>query len=538
MTSNITLVTALYDINREALKDGFKRNFSHYLENFKKLLKLDHPIIIFCDPSLNSFIWKHRSKTNTNIINKTLEDIKQYVHYPYVQTIRNTKEWKNQAGWLADSPQSELEFYNTLVMAKQFMLNDASIYNTFDTKYFLWIDAGLSNTVNISDYFSDDNTLRQLKKRLNKMLYIAFPYDTNTEIHGFKKSAIDRYSDANVTRVVRGGLFGGTRESIAAINEVYYHTLLNTLQSGYMGTEESVFSILSYKYKHLINLEMIESDGLIYKFLERLKNNKNEAPVYDGKTAIYVLTYNSPKQFEYWIKSFTGPYKNFLNKYPKYVLNNSDDISVDIEYKRLFKQYNFTELKYNNIGITGGRIEIAKHFSKTKHEFMIFFEDDMLIRNDDNPAPNSGLGNGLNITIDDIRDIVTSEDLDYMKLSFDEFYGNNATNWAWHHASSQYKEKYFPQTSPWSTVDRLGTFRGIPYAVGDFFYCNWPILFTQEGNKKIFLNNPSAGKHEGALMYKSLELHRSKELISGCLLLSVIYHDRKYDYDRSKRKES
>lgn len=537
MDKKITLVTALYDIGRGSLSNSFSRKFEHYLEKFKELLNNDYPMIIFCDESLEKFIWLHRSKENTRIVYKSLEDIKEYPHYADIQKIRNKSSWKSQASWLHDSPQSQLEFYNPIVMAKQFWLNDASIYNTFNTKYFLWVDAGITSTVNINSYLRDEKIVKLLYKTMNKMLYIAFPYETSTEIHGFKKNAIDDFAEDNVTRVVRGGIFGGTREAIASINEVYYRTLMDTLNSGYMGTEESVFTILSYKFPYLINLEMINGDGLIYTFFERLKTNKHEASSFSDEIAIYVLTYNAPKQFELWAETFEKTYPEFINSSPKYVINNSDNPALIPEYLKLFKKYHFKEIKYNNIGITGGRYEAAKHFSKTRHGYMVFFEDDMLVSNSKEKSL-FGFNQFFNKNIfNNVKDILEMEELDYMKLSFDELYGNNATNWAWYHTPTYMKNTYFPTNSPKSKIDHIDSYKGIPYAVGNFFYCNWPIMFSQIGNKKMFILNKIGYTHEGAYMYRSLEKHFTNELKSGCLLASIITHDRRFDYEREKRKE-
>lgn len=537
MRKNITIVTALYEMGRENLQEGFGRKFDHYTQHFKQLLSLDFPMIIYCDESLNEFVWKHRKRENTNIINKTLDSFKTYPHYAPVQTIRTDATWYSQAGWLRDSPQAQLEFYNPLVMAKQFLLNDASIFNTFKTKYFLWLDAGITNTVNVVEYFKNERVVRSLTKCMNKMLYIAFPYETTTEVHGFKKPHIDKFAESDVRRVVRGGMFGGTRDSIAAINVVYYHMLDDTLKHGSMGTEESVFSILSYRYPHLINLQMINSDGLIYTFFENLIKESSRTVMYDDEISIYSLTYNSPKQFELWAKTFKAAYPELFDSSPKYVLNNSDDSTVKAEYQKLFKFYGFKEIQYNNIGIMGGRIEIAKHFSRTKSAYMVFFEDDMLIRT------NQSIESGLTVSFksdvfDVVKEIVESENLDYMKLSFDEVYGNNATNWAWHHTPVYKKSEYFPEVTPRTKIHYIETTRSVPYAVGDFFYCNWPILFTQQGNAKIFLNDTSVSKHEGAYMYRSLELFSTKELTAGCILGSLVIHNRKYDYNRANRKES
>jgi hypothetical protein len=40
-----------------------------------------------------------------------------------------------------------------------------------------------------------------------------------------------------------------------------------------MGTEESIFSIMCYKHSDLVNYFEIESNGLVGKFFEDLKND-------------------------------------------------------------------------------------------------------------------------------------------------------------------------------------------------------------------------------------------------------------------------
>lgn len=534
---DITIVTGLFNIGRDELTNGFGRDFKHYLNKFQELLKVDCPMVVFCEQSLNDFIWKYRKPSNTRIVNKSLEGLRREGFFPKIQQIRNNPKWKKLAGWLNDSPQSSLEMYNPIVMSKQFWLHDASLYNYFDTRYFLWLDAGITNTVNIPEYFKNINIIKHLKKCMNKMLYISFPYQTDNEIHGFVKSAINRYAEDDVTRVVRGGCFGGTKEAITAINEVYYHTLHNTLSAGYMGTEESVFSILSYTHPHLIHLEMINADGLINTFFERLKMLPNKTA--NDKVSLYVLTYNTPKQFQLWIESFKIAYPDAYSKFDKFVLNNSDEPTTQHEYRKLFKLHGFTELPFNNIGITEGRYEIARHFHNTANEYMIFFEDDMMLNASKHKETKSGFASYFDKeTLFKIKEIIDQEDLDYIKLSFDEVYGDNSLNWAWHHTSPELKKEMFGTEPPYSKIQHISSYRNIPYAVGEYFYCNWPIMFNKVGNKKIFIDNEIIHKHEGAYMYRSLELFKAKTLKSACLLGSIIKHNRQYDYERSKRKEN
>ena len=82
---------------------------------------------------------------------------------------------------------------------------------------------------------------------------MCFPYLAEKEIHGFTYPDINEYANADVKLVARGGFFGGPKDSIAPISGEYYTLLSETLHQGYMGTEESVFSILNYKYHEHIN---------------------------------------------------------------------------------------------------------------------------------------------------------------------------------------------------------------------------------------------------------------------------------------------
>ena len=146
--SNLTIVTGLWDIKRGDL-NGFGRSFQHYLDCFARLLTVDYPMVIYVPSDLVDFVWQHRSNQNTRIIVKELADLKQGMgdFDKHIQDIRQRPEWRGRAGWIPDSPQSQLEYYNLITMQKQFFLNDATLYNFFDSKHFLWVDAGISNTI-------------------------------------------------------------------------------------------------------------------------------------------------------------------------------------------------------------------------------------------------------------------------------------------------------------------------------------------------------------------------------------------------------
>ena len=372
--SNITLVTGIWDIGRGNLTEGWSRPFQHYLDKFEKLLEVEENLIIFGDEELKEFVFQRRKHENTQFIVRPLSWFTDSEFFPLIQNIRTNPEWYNQVGWLSESTQAKLDNYNPLVMSKVFLLNDARIMDQFNSEYMFWIDGGLTNTVH-PGYFTHDKVLDKLSKYVSKFSFVSFPYDAETEIHGFNYPKLNEYAGNKVTKVSRGGFFGGPTHTISDINGIYYGLLKSTLQEGYMGTEESIFSIMSYKHSDLINYFEIESNGLIGGFFESLKNDelkvKNENGTKEinsldtGKVGLYVITFNSPKQFRTLIDSMLAYDGDYILKTKKFLLDNSSDLSTTEEYLKICEEYGFEHIKKDNLGICGGRQWIAEHFEET-----------------------------------------------------------------------------------------------------------------------------------------------------------------------------
>ncbi len=541
--NKLTIVTGLFDIGRGALpEDGFKRSFDHYIEAFKKLLKIDLPMVIYLEPEYEHIVWEIRTPDNTHIVSKTLDDLRKFPFYDQVQKIRTDPKWLGQRAWIPNSTQAQLELYNPLVMSKQFFLNDATLFNFFDTKYFLWIDAGISNTLNLDSYIKSDFEQRIIPL-LDKMLYICFPYNGEVEVHGFPKDKMNQYADVETKWVARGGIFGGSKAAINEINDIYYNILSSSINEGCMGTEESIFTIITYIHPTKCILKFIEGNGLIYKFLEELnKSSIIEPPQFP--LAFYVLTYNMPKQFKLWVDSFKEVYPEYFDSVKKYVINNTDDDTVIDEYAELFEHYGFEEFKFDNIGICDGRAEAAKHFDSRDHTYMIFFEDDMLFYS---KSQEDRCKNGFTTYQYDVfskcMEIMENENLDYLKLSFSEFYGDCHDNWAWYNVPRNERDVLFPplenpEITKKTKIAYTGCVRGLSYAIGEYHYCNWPIMFNKAGNHKVFLDVEYDHKYEQTWMSFVMMMMNKHEIKAGCLLATPIKHLRMYHYDGEQRAEN
>lgn len=565
--SNFTLVTGLWDIKRDKLEE-FNRPFDHYLENFDRLLSLDFNMSIYVPDELVSFVESKRNGKNTNIIRYNLEDFKKnFDFFDTVQNIRTSEFWYSKVDWLKNSPQAKLEYYNPIVMSKFFFVHDCSIRNYFDTDYFFWIDGGLTNTVQLSLLENLKNIDEYIKTIRNKFLFLSFPYQNNIEVHGFESSKFAEYCGVEKTEYVcRGGFFGGHRDKVRSLNGEYYTLLRDTLEDGCMGTEENIHTILSYRRPNDVYNFELSDNGLVYPFFEALDNveiveNKSvsnaelikwnkKKTAEDLKTSLYVLTFNSPQQFEALIKSYSKYDPDFLNRTRKILIDNSTDTSTYDEYNRLCQNHQFEHIKKEtNLGICGARQFVAEHFNESDSEYYIFLEDDMTLHEPTKELCDAGFEKHVDNLYLKSLEIIHKNRYDYLKLSYSEFYGTNATQWSWYNIPQDVREEYFPNKTklpeqgldpdpPKTKIFREKRYKDLKYFEGDYYYCNWPLWFSREGNKKVFLDTTWDHPYEQTWMSNVFQLQKQGKIKAAVLALSPIFHHRFDFYPAEERKES
>jgi len=555
----ITLVTGLWDIGRGDLNEGWSRTYQHYLDKFKELLSIDNNLIIFGDQELETFVSQHRNESNTQFILRDLSWFKNNEFYEKIQKIRTNPDWYGQVGWLSYSTQSKLEMYNPLVMSKVYLLHDAKILDKFDSEYMFWIDAGLTNTIH-PGYFTHDKVLNKLPQLVKNFHFVCFPYETNSEIHGFKYKELCDLAGKSVNMVARAGFFGGKKDTISEINSIYYGLMKDTLSQGLMGTEESLFTIMTYKYPNLITYSEIDGNGLMGKFFEDLKDMTVEVKseiskdvvvnnLDTSKVGLYVISFNSPKQFETLIQSMLHYDSDFITKTKKFLLDNSTDLSTTPRYVELCEEYGFDHIKKNNIGIVGGRVFVAEHFDETDLDFYYWFEDDMSFYSKKGDVCRNGFPRYVDNLYQKSLEIIQKENFDFLKLNFSEFYGSNDVQFSWYNVPQDFRKNHWPKNpklptqgldlnSPKTKFDEIHIHKGLPYVTGEIFLCNWPIVLTKKGNYNCYLETKWAHPHEQVLMSYSYQETVKGKINPGLLLLTPTEHNRFDHYDGSLRKES
>lgn len=564
--NSFTLVTGLWDIKRGELKD-FHRSFDHYLESFSQLLSLDFNMVIYVPKELESFVMSKRDMKKTKIIIRELENFrKEFDFFKDVTRIREKHSWNHRADWLKDSPQAKLEYYNPIVMSKFFMVHDAMVFNPFNSNYFFWIDAGLTNTVDINSLKNLSKISIFMKKIKKTFLTLSFPYINDNEVHGFESKAFAKLCNVDQTSYVcRGGFFGGTKTQIQNLNFFYYDYLRTSLKNDLMGTEENILTMISYLHSKDVYRFELEDNGLVYPFFDSLDaldenefNVKNselipwnrKKSVEDLKTSLYVLTFNSPQQFEKLLESYSYVDNNFLDKTRKILVDNSTDPSIYVQYQDICKKFGFEHIKKEgNIGICGGRQFVAEHFNESDSEYYIFFEDDMNLNTDTQGICESKYSTYIDGLYSKSLTIMHSNQYDYLKISFSEFYGNNKTQWAWYNIPQELRIKYFPDKpnlpqsgldndAPVTEIFREKRYKDLKYFEGEFHYCNWPLWMSRKGNRKIFLDKKWDYPNEQTWMSNVFQLQKEGNISCATLALSPIFHHRFDFYPAEDRKES
>jgi FkbM family methyltransferase len=561
--NNLTVVTGLWNLGRS------DRDFSHYIENFKKFLDIPINMFIYVPANLEHIVWEKRSRKNTFVRLYELEDVKN-IYKPFwdrTQQIRTSPSWLNitgEGGWLKSSPQASLEWYNPVVQSKMFLLNDVTIWNPLNTEHFLWLDAGITNTV-YEKLFTDSNALDKIDPYLESFLFLSYPYQAQDEIHGFDIKAMNKFAGEKVEYVCRGGLFGGTKNAINSASALYYSLLDRTLSEGVMGTEESIFSIMSYLEPEKYRRYALDGNGLVFKFVQALIDDEVVLepipedrirfiePSLDTsklKTSLYMLTFNFPEQLRYTLEKYKK-HTGFLDKTRKILIDNSNNDEAIKGNRQICEEYGFEHIiTGENLGINRGRFKAAEHFDQSDSDYYIFLEDDMGIYS---PEDVGFCRNGFRKFVPDlyekIHKIMLKEKFDFLKLTFTEVFMDNYLQVSWYNVPQSVRTEIWPHydklpiqgldfNCPRTVYNKIDVLDELAYAQGEVYYANWPMIVGKEGNRRMFLDTVWANPFEQTWMSHMFQETRKGNLRPAVLLASPIEHNRIVYYKPEERREN
>jgi hypothetical protein len=144
--TNITLVTAFYDIGRQYWSIC-QRDNSKYFENCVNVFKLKNPIVVFTTQEYRSQIEELRKKTDpymryTKIIIQPFESLNYYENRDLIREIQN----KNYSDARLEPEYTKPE-YVILICNKINFMKQVTDIDPYNSQFFQWIDFGLHSNV-------------------------------------------------------------------------------------------------------------------------------------------------------------------------------------------------------------------------------------------------------------------------------------------------------------------------------------------------------------------------------------------------------
>ncbi len=79
---------------------------------------------------------------------------------------------------------------------------------------------------------------------------------------------------------------------------------------------------------------------------------------------------------------------------------------------------------------------------------------------------------------------------------------------------------------------------GLSYVDGEIYYCNWPMIVSRDGNKKMFIDTKWAHVWEQTWMSHIYQETKAGNIKPSILLASPIWHDRIKHYKPEERREN
>ena len=147
-----------------------------------------------------------------------------------------------------------------------------------------------------------------------------------------------------------------------------------------------------------------------------------------------------------------------------------------------------------------------------------------------------------------ILQITKKENFDFLKFNFTEFYGSHEKQWSWYNVDQEYRNTHWPDNpklpvsgqdpnAPYLEYKNIKSYEGIPYASGEIYLSNWPIILSKEGNYKCYLETKYTYPYEQTLMSHCYKKMKKGRIYAGVLLMTPTEHDRFEFYEGGLRKE-
>ena len=259
-SNKTTIITGYYHI---ASND--RTSYENFLAGGEKLLKINQPMIIFCEPGfIAEQIFSIRAELNlaskTHIITCPLENLELY---PYLSVFDS-------------NPDKNLTNRNNMVhlicISKFIFIRDAIKVNPFNTDYFAWIDFNLlaKKPHNSNNYIND-----KVFNRINIICNNPKPKFSLTVLNFWNSNTYSKLTDyySKYHYIVAGLFLTMPAKDGLFIMEKLIEKVHEISKLGYGHGEESFYAYIIDKYPELFSLYIGDYQDAIHNYY---KLNSNE----------------------------------------------------------------------------------------------------------------------------------------------------------------------------------------------------------------------------------------------------------------------
>ena len=241
---DVTIVSSLFNIQREGM-DG--RTWEEYLKWFDITLRLKCPMVLFITEDLREFVEERRKSIPTEIIVQSIEEIPYYYLKDKIETIIQSEDYKEK---ISDPDRIECQhsMYSIVQYSKFKWLEQAIQENSFDSKFFFWLDAGSSRffeDYDLSLSYPSSNALSALLGMGDKFLL-----QMNMEYYKDLANAEtlpEKYLLDNRSYIL-GSMFGGGIQSLLKVSKDIEDIFVNQMiDNGFVNNEQIALGYLVKK---------------------------------------------------------------------------------------------------------------------------------------------------------------------------------------------------------------------------------------------------------------------------------------------------
>jgi len=257
----LTIVCGYYDITR------IGRPKEDYFKWINQTIKLNAPIIFFIQAKYKNVIvnmFESSGRKNFKIITVELEDLEYYQDIDAVKEILSSENYQKRVA-SAGRIECTNPLYSIVIFSKLPLLVKAARLNPFNSKKFLWVDAGISRFF----FHPKFNLNRELTGKLvvNDSFYISFERERASKQNEFQiKDQNIIWSDGNY---FLAGIMGGSYNSILNVSIELKNKWKYMLEQKVVNNEQMGLIAVYFEKPYLFNfIDIKNADWYMNIFIE------------------------------------------------------------------------------------------------------------------------------------------------------------------------------------------------------------------------------------------------------------------------------